>query len=195
MEPLGSDRYQLTLRIREGDKVLAETRVDSVLAADLRGGVALVSHADTQEQQEFTPSARFENWQLEGTKVVSYPAQTYGPLYFAQYTVHNGTVKLSALCAPVGQKNDEVTLELKYGDSWKVVATSPVDAVSRIAAFRLTDWQATEPVPYRFGTRSPTATSKLTPMKAVSLRHPRPTGRSNSACSAATVTTAFPIPT
>ena len=147
--PQGNDRYQLALRLREGEKVLAETMSESVAAADLLGGVALVSHANTNQQQEFTPSARFENWQVAGTKVAFNPERTYGPLYFAQYTLHNGTVKLSALCAPVGNKGGEVVLELKEGGTWKKTATSGVDPVSRIAAFRLADWKATAPVPYR----------------------------------------------
>lgn len=148
-EPQDNDRYRLVLRIREGEKTLAETTVEQVPANDVAGGLALVSQANTKEQQEFTPSARFEKWQVGGPKVVFNPDQTYGPLYFAQYTLHNGTVKLSALCAPVGNKGGEVILELKDGGTWKKTATSTVDPVSRIAAFRLTDWKATTPVAYR----------------------------------------------
>ncbi|GHB52529.1 alkaline phosphatase D family protein [Persicitalea jodogahamensis] len=148
-EPKANDQYQLTLRIREGEKLLAETTVDSLPGADLRGGVALVSHANTNQQQEFTPSVRFENWQVTGTKVVSNPDRTYGPLYFAQYTLHNGTVKLSALCAPLHEADREVVLELKQGGEWKRVAKSPIDPVSLLASFRLADWQETDAVPYR----------------------------------------------
>ena len=147
--PQGNDRYQLTLRIREGEKVLAETTSESVAAADLLGGVALVSHANTNQQQEFTPSVRFENWQVGGTKVVSNSDQTYGPLYFAQYTLHNSTVKLSALCAPLHKADREVFLELKQGGEWKRVAKSPIDKVSLLASFRLVDWKETEAIPYR----------------------------------------------
>ncbi|MBU1821553.1 MAG: alkaline phosphatase D family protein, partial [Bacteroidetes bacterium] len=102
----------------------------------------------TQEQQ-FTPGARFQNWRVEGPKVAANGTQTYGPIYFAQYTLHNDIVKLSALCAPVGQTGKEVVLELKEGNEWKVAATSPVDPVSLIAAFRLTGWKAAKRVPYR----------------------------------------------
>lgn len=148
-EPLGSDRYRLILRVRDGEKTLAETTVEQVPATDVVGGLALVSHANTKEQQEFTPSARFENWRLEGPKVTADLTRTYGPLYFAQYTLHNGTVKLSALCAPVEGTGSEVGLELKKNNTWQKAASSVVDPVSRLAAFRLTDWQETQPVPYR----------------------------------------------
>jgi alkaline phosphatase D len=148
-EPQGSEHYRLIMRVRDGDKTLAETTVEQVPAVDVAGGVALVSHANTQEQQEFTPSARFENWQLKGPKVVFNPDQTYGPLYFAQYTLHNGTVKLSALCAPVEGTGSEVVLELKKNNTWQKAASSVVDSVSRLATFRLTDWQETQSVPYR----------------------------------------------
>ncbi|MPR36001.1 alkaline phosphatase D family protein [Salmonirosea aquatica] len=148
-EPAGNNQYSLILRLRDDEKPVAETSIGQVPAADLLGGLALVSHGNTPQQQEFAPSARFENWRVEGTKVISNPEQTYGPLYFAQYTLHNGTVKLSALCAPVGTAGGEVVLELKEGGTWKKTATSAVDPVSRIAAFRLTDWQASSPVAYR----------------------------------------------
>ncbi len=148
-EPRGSDRYRLTLRLREGGATLAETTIEQVPAAEVEGGLALVSQANTQQQQEFTPSARFKNWQVGGPKVVFYPDQTYGPLYFAQYTLHNGTVKLSALCAPVEGTGSEVVLELQKNNTWQRAASSAVDPVSRIAAFRLSDWKETRPVPYR----------------------------------------------
>ncbi len=148
-EPLGSDRYRLILRVRDGEKTLAETTVEQVPATDVVGGLALVSHANTKEQQEFTPSARFENWQVGGAKVVFNPEQTYGPLYFAQYTLHNGTVKLSALCAPLHEADREVILELKQDGEWKRTTKRPIDPVSLIASFRLVDWKETEAVPYR----------------------------------------------
>lgn len=139
----------LLLKISRGSTVLAETSVEDIENQQIQGILALLSHSDTPQQQELTPSARFENWVVEGERIVGDTQRVYGPIYFAQYTLHNATVKLSALCAPVGNTAGEVTLELRENSGWKAVATSPVDAVSRIAAFRLTDWKATQPVEYR----------------------------------------------
>jgi alkaline phosphatase D len=148
-EPQAAGRYRLLVRAMDGSTPLAEKTLDNVAAESLLGGLALVCHGDTQEQQQFTPAARFQNWRVEGPKVAANATETYGPIYFAQYTLHNDTVKLSALCAPVGQTGKEVVLELKEGNQWKVAATSPVDPVSLIAAFRLTGWKASKRVPYR----------------------------------------------
>lgn len=148
-EPQSEGLYTLKMQLMDSGTILAETSISQVNADQLQGGLALFCHGETKEQQEFTPSARFENWRVDGTKLRSNVAQTYGPIYFAQYTVHNNTVKLSAFCAPVGQTADDVVLEIKENNTWKTAATSPVDPVSLIAAFRLTDWKATSPVPYR----------------------------------------------
>ncbi|TDB67460.1 alkaline phosphatase D family protein [Arundinibacter roseus] len=148
-QPTTAGMNSLHLKVLKGAALIAETTVQDIDHQQLRGGVALLSHADIAEQQEFSPSARFENWTVEGTRIVADTERTYGPVYFAQYTLHSATVKLSALCAPVGNTAEDVALELRGTNGWHTVATSPVDPVSRIAAFRLTDWQATTPVVYR----------------------------------------------
>jgi alkaline phosphatase D len=147
-EPADGGKYNLQLRVVEGQNLLASSKIMELTDEVVRGGVALLSSAETKEQQELTPSARFEHWHVSGAKVSSDTARIYGPIYFAQYTLHNRTVKLSALCAPLGDGH-EVVLELKQNGQWQRAANSPVDAVSRVAAFRLKDWAATGLVPYR----------------------------------------------
>ncbi len=147
-KPVAEGKYSISLRVSNGQNLLAESLEHLVDDNLVQGGIALLSSADTKVQQELTPSARFEHWKVSGLKVNSDASHTYGPIYFAQYTLHNQTVKLSALCAPIGE-NQKVTLQLKKNGRWENAATSTVDTVSRIAAFRLNDWKSTAPIPYR----------------------------------------------
>ncbi|WP_373515034.1 alkaline phosphatase D family protein [Persicitalea sp.] len=147
--PLTNGDYNLTLRLADGASIFAESKDNRVTAEAIIGGLALVSHADIKSQQEITPGIRFEEWLVEGNKVNIHEDHTYGPIYFAQYTLSNGTVKLSAACAPMGSGEQKVTLELKQQGNWVPAGTSLVDPVSRVAAFRLADWKATEAVEYR----------------------------------------------
>jgi len=148
-EPTDNGKYTLHVRVKDGLRIVAETQGNVVDDTDLIGGIALISHCNTEGQQEFTPNARFENWHIDGPKLVSNAGHTYGPIYFAQYTLHNSTVKLSALCAPVVKTGEEVVLELKENGQWRPAGKSTIDTTSFIAAFKLTDWKATKAVPYR----------------------------------------------
>ena len=148
-QPSDQGKYTLQLRVKEGNTVVAETEGNIVNDQQLSGGLALIAHSAINEQQEFTPSARFEHWHMDGPKLATNAARTYGPIYFAQYTLHNETVKLSALCAPVSKAGEEVVLELKENNQWKHVAKTTIDPTSFMAAFRLSNWNTKSAVPYR----------------------------------------------
>lgn len=69
---------------------------------------------------------------------------------FALYTVHKGTLKLSAQLYPLlAGESREVSLQTKTGDDWKTIAKSQADNKGWLATFRVEDWDHGRDVPYR----------------------------------------------
>ncbi|PWJ54538.1 PhoD-like phosphatase [Dyadobacter jejuensis] len=148
-KPIHSDLYALQLTVSEGRRQLLEIKGYLVGNKEIIGGIALLHDADTELQQELQPGVRFERFLLRGTKLVGDPSRTFGPIMFAQYTLDKQTIKLSAQLAPIGAGAQRVDLFIKEGKDWKKLDTAQVDPVSRVAAFRISDWLATTPIPYK----------------------------------------------
>lgn len=128
--------------------VLAEAARAGVEATALTGTVALVCHMPDGGEG---PAARFGRWTMQGGRLAHDPEAAYGPIMFAQYTLHRGTLKLTAQLAPVEQVDGlYAVLETPGADGgWVEQGRSAVDPLARIARFRLEDWNASAAVPYR----------------------------------------------
>ena len=69
---------------------------------------------------------------------------------FALYTVHKGTLKLSAQLYPLQSgEARSVVLQVQEDGAWKPIAESQVDEVGWLATFRVEGWDGTRDVPYR----------------------------------------------
>jgi hypothetical protein len=69
---------------------------------------------------------------------------------FALYTVHDGTLKLTAQLYPLkGGEGRTLTLEAKRGGAWTEVARADVVNPGWTAPFRVANWDMTKEVPYR----------------------------------------------
>ena len=152
-EPQGAG-YRLTLEARaEGEaEPLASLTAEGVPADALVGNVALVSHFEGEalDDEPTRPTARFAHWTMEGEKVVHDGEATFGPVCFAQYTLHRGTLKMTAQLAPIEEiQGSEVALEIEEEGAWKEIGRSAVDPLARIARFRVEDWDRQADVPYR----------------------------------------------
>lgn len=135
---------------------LAEFATDDTTAHDLAGNIALVSHFTEAKDAGQHPSVAFKNWELKGNKVRHDPAQVFGPVAFAQYTLHNKVLKLSAQLSPIESiSNHKVTLQVKEKNIWKPLQQSVVDPLGRLVQFRIENWNYTEAVPYRIRVEIP----------------------------------------
>ncbi len=115
----------------------------------LTGSLALFSHVEEyEEKQRNSLSCRFTKWIFEGQKFECNPDHTYGPIYFAQYTQHNGFLQLTAQLAPVSLPLSAF-LEVKEGNQWNRISEAEIEYPSYTAQFKITDWEATKKVPYR----------------------------------------------
>ena len=149
-EPRGA-AFRLTLTALDPSaRPLASVAADAIPAASLRGNVGLVCHVDADPEGAGTPAARFDDWQIEGRALDFDPARAFGPIYFAQYTLHDRCLKLTAQLAPVEAiPGHRVTLDVREGAEWRTVGESAIDPLSRTAHFRVEAWTGDVAVPYR----------------------------------------------
>src|SRR5690554_1283703 len=123
----------------------------SIETENIQGLVALAANMHTGENEKpGNSSFSFDNLKLTGTKVEEKPENSFGPILWTMYTLNKNKVKLMALFPPVGEEdNQEVTLQLRQGFSWRNAATATIDPDSRTAVFQLDNWDATRNVEYR----------------------------------------------
>jgi alkaline phosphatase D len=144
--------YRLAVEVTDPaeNSTLLSINKDNVSPEQLVGNIALVATAASENNLQDVPHASFSNWQISGGKLKQTPEQVFGPICFAQYTLHNRTVKLTAQLAPVERiLNDRVELQINTEGSWKTIAKEPIDKLARVVTFRLENWQHKKDVPYR----------------------------------------------
>jgi hypothetical protein len=114
-----------------------------------KGNIALLSNFKDESQTSATPSISISKVLFSGNQLQYHPQQTFGPIYFAQYTVNASVLKLTAQLAPMDIAGAVAVLELKQNNVWKKVATSAVHPLARTVSFRIEKWNAMQTVPYR----------------------------------------------
>ncbi len=143
----------LTLEIH-GKKGLIHQIKSKIDADQLVGDVAVVSHfhpgAEGTRATILKNSAWFQNWQLTGSKLAETDDHTFGPILFAQHTLSNEVLKMTAQLPPIGDSDGkEVLLEVKSGDQWQEAARSAIDKDARTATFKVENWDDTKDHDYR----------------------------------------------
>lgn len=140
---------QLSAQVSGNPQPVDELVVSEIPAGDLRGNIALLSHFGVTNDKA-KPSVAFSQWKIEGAKVSNDPDQTFGPVCFAQYTLHTNILKLTAQLAPVDAiGGHRVSLQIKEGNQWKTLKESPIDPLGRSAHFRIENWSYRKNRPYR----------------------------------------------
>lgn len=92
----------------------------------------------------------FSDWSISGSKVVADESHRFGPILFNHYTLSKGVMKMTAQMPPLGADDStEVRFEVEEGEAWRVIATAQIHAQARTATFRISDWDATQQLPYR----------------------------------------------
>ena len=117
-------------------------------AERMKGNIALVSHPgdDLSDSQTFS----FSDFKIRGSKILKIPDGNIGPVITSQYTLSKNVLKMTAQLMPVGAIDDEeVILELRENNSWKLYASSQVRRPSYIARFRFDGWNRPEDTDYR----------------------------------------------
>ena len=152
-------RLVLEARAPDGGPVLARVEASHPTRRVL-GNVALLSHSDAVPDPDtsagagveiLADAATFRDWTIEGPDVVEDGSHLFGPVMFAQYTLHRGTLKLTAQLAPIDAiEGVDVTLSVRFdGGDWMPAAGAEIDPLARTARFRLEGWDSTRTADYR----------------------------------------------
>ena len=155
-EPDGQG-YRVALSAHEpgSGNELARVSRDGVAGDQLVGNLALVCDAAVgRPRAGQAPGGNvrfwFRDWRVAGSKVEAHDDHAFGPILWAQHTLSNGILKMTAMIPPIGEKDAQtVRLQVKKGDAWETVAEAPIDKLARTATFRVANWDATKDTPYR----------------------------------------------
>ncbi len=168
-QPVGSGyRVQLSALDEQG-RSLASVSRDGIAAAQLTGGIALVCSAgphdigQNESGVQMTMSGyvmpnrtREGNWRFwfsdlktSGDKLDVHPDRAFGPILWTMYTLSRNVLKLTAQMAPVGERSEQVHLQLLRNGQWQTAASSKIDPLARTATFRLPNWNASADAKYR----------------------------------------------
>ncbi len=141
---------QLAVYDETREKQLTNLEASQIPVEEFTGGIALVSHVAGGNQQIERPSVAFQDWNLKGPKLTSYPDRAFGPILFNQYTLSKGTLRMTAQMPPVGEKDgDQVIMEVMKEGKWTLIKKAVIDKMARTATLEVENWTDTADVPYR----------------------------------------------
>jgi hypothetical protein len=153
---MGKYTFSLSAKPKKGKSVKLE--ITNIEPQVLEGNISLVAHASKDLADESSPLVAFSDWSFEGEKLTFNSKQFFGPICFAQYTLHQGTLKLTAQLAPIEKIADsKVFLEIKSGAGWKKVGEGTIQPMARTAQFRVENWEKGKTA-YRVGVSIPLKT-------------------------------------
>lgn len=146
------NEYELTMEV-SSDKLLGSIK-KNIAAKDLIGDLVVVSHfnpgANGTRATMIESSAWFKDMQLEGEQIANHEDYAFGPILFAQHTLSDKTLKMTAQLPPVGNNDGKmVILKIKDSGEWKEVAKSNIDKDARTATFKVENWKDAEDHAYQ----------------------------------------------
>lgn len=155
-------------------RTLSSIEKDNILMSSATGNLALKVHfppGDSTKKINLAAEKKngssfwFRDWIVKGDKVTLHPKQTFGPILWSQYTASKGILNLTAQMAPVAlKKGDDLKVKLQVGGlngKWRTISVSAIQPNSRVAKFRIPNWDQSMDVPYRLAYTALVNNSKL----------------------------------
>ncbi len=147
-------KVRLTVSVSNEEIGVLESEIER---ESLIGNVALACHGlnpPRRKRRDATdlnhPRFWFSDWEVSGEKFSFRPEQTFGPILWSQYTLHENRLKLMAFFVPMEDEANKVAeLQVRSGGKWGTVARSTIDPLSRTALFRVDDWDSAIDRDYR----------------------------------------------
>jgi len=150
-QPVDKD-FELQIKIQDlsnNESVFEKSNIQ-VKANDVVGNFALLSDFKKDGNKESIPSVGFSDWRITSNRLYSNEDQIFGPICFAQYTLHNNKLKLTAQLAPVEDiKGHKIVLQFKDGEHWKTQENRTITHLGRAINFEVPTWKHKEDVEYR----------------------------------------------
>ena len=147
-------KVRLTVSVSNKEIATLESTIER---ETLSGNVALACHGLNPPMRKRRdakgvdhPNFWFSDWEVSGEKFSAHPEQTFGPILWSQYTLHENTLKLMAFFVPMeDEANQTAELQVRSGSQWSTVAESTIEPLSRAALFRVEDWDSAIDQDYR----------------------------------------------
>ena len=156
-----NETYELELQAQSGDKNI---RVSTAVHPSWLKGLVALTCSQIMPDSIALRSARpafgevpvlgkkaggntfyaFSNWSLEGSKVSTFSDRAFGPILWAQYTLSDDVLKLSAQFAPIGNGNRKAELWIDGA----LMATESIDSDACNALFRIEKWDSGQDYQY-----------------------------------------------
>ncbi len=155
LQPTGS-AYSLKVAIFDVEKnnALFSSEIIPVKFNNLTGNFALLAHAKFESDDNLTldvsvSSVAFSDWRITSENLHVNEDQLFGPICFAQYTLHRNKLKITAQLTPIEQiDGHKVHLEFKENGVWKTHFSTIIEHIGRAVHFVVEDWNPTTDVPY-----------------------------------------------
>lgn len=138
----GKNSIKISVYRLKNNELLVEQKYNNISNESLAGSIALVSHFPECDERT-TPSVSFLNFMATGDKLVEHKDRKFGPVLFAQHTLSHDILKMSAQMPPMGSGDSRyISLEVKDGEMWNIVANAEIDRYSRSALLRVENWDS-----------------------------------------------------
>jgi len=149
--------YMASLSAIDSEKgeVLGEVKRNGLKEESVCGGLGLVVHfpqdRDYPYSQESKPSFWFSGWKVKGSKTEVHKDRAFGPILFAQYTLDNCILNLTAQMPPLGKADNQIVkLQIRNQSGWwQTLKQKKIDETSFTASFTIPYWDNTKDTPYR----------------------------------------------
>ncbi|MBJ6367326.1 alkaline phosphatase D family protein [Snuella sedimenti] len=162
--PLNSETAALTVIIRDSktNAQIVEQHNVEIAAKDLQGNFALLSDVNLKRKTLEQPSVAFENWNISSKTLYYNPNNFFGPICFAQYTLHKQKLKLTAQCSPIELvKDHKIKLQFKVDGAWTTQQETTLNNIGRAVNFQVPNWEHQISIPYRVRLEIPLKNSEL----------------------------------
>tara|TARA_R110002049_G_scaffold238784_2_gene411862 strand:- start:2127 stop:4742 length:2616 start_codon:yes stop_codon:yes gene_type:complete len=116
----------------------------------VEGNFGLLADVNTKARLKSDEFVGFSNWKITGDDLYVNEEQLFGPICFAQYTLHQNKLKITAQLAPIEQiTGHTVVLQFKKSGVWVTSATKTIEHIGRAVNFAIEGWKSTIDTPYR----------------------------------------------
>ena len=175
-------KYSIVLNVEDINGRAYSIKRENIPEDWIEGGVAIVCHSGAligfpDERKKVS----YPNWGMaegtkrggnvrfgfsdlliSGAKVSRYEERAYGPILFAQYTLGENELNLTAQMPPVGDKDgQEVEFQIEKDQQWETISKATIHPLARTAEFKIPNWANSHDIPYRLAYQLYDADNKL----------------------------------
>lgn len=149
-----TNNYQLKITVinLENSQLHIQHTEELIDDTKLTGNFSLLAHVPGKHKKNIAnqQSVKYSEWAITSEELDFKEDHFFGPVHFAQYTLHQNKLKLTAQLSPIEQiKGHKVSLQFKIDDVWQIVQTKEITNPGRAINFVLENWQHKVDVPYK----------------------------------------------